>query len=227
MNYSKEQFNKIFDNTLLKPVSRTEDFKRICDQSAQYGFCTVAVNSGVVKTCAEFLAGSGVKVDAAIAFPLGIMTIKAKVQEALGCIQDGAGEIDYVLNIGKVKEGNFAYIKEEMKAITETCHEHSIISKVIFENCYLTDMEKRTVCEIALDVQPDFIKTSTGFAASSATIADVKLMKEMVGEKVKVKAAGGVRTLADCIAMMEAGAERIGCSNSVAIADEYVKMITR
>ena len=225
MIYTKEQFPKLFDNTLLKPFSTTDDFRAICKQSVEYGFCSVAVNTGVVRLCAEFLSESGVKVDAAVCFPLGITTIASKVQETIGSIADGAGEVDYVLNIGKLKEGNLRYIKEEMYAITQICREHNVISKVIFENCYLTDDEKRAACEIALEVRPDFIKTSTGFAPTSATVADVRLMKEMVQDAVKVKAAGGVRTLEDCMAMLEAGADRIGCSNSAAICDAYFQSI--
>lgn len=225
MIYTKEQFPKLFDNTLLKPFSTTDDFRAICKQSVEYGFCSVAVNTGVVRLCAELLSESGVKVDAAVGFPLGITTIASKVQETIGSIADGAGEVDYVLNIGKLKEGNLRYIKEEMYAITQICREHNVISKVIFENCYLTDDEKRAACEIALEVCPDFIKTSTGFAPTSATVADVRLMKEMVQDAVKVKAAGGVRTLEDCMAMLEAGADRIGCSNSAAICDAYFQSI--
>lgn len=225
MIYTKEQFPKLFDNTLLKPFSTTDDFRAICKQSVEYGFCSVAVNTGVVRLCAELLSESGVKVDAAVGFPLGITTIASKVQETIGSIADGAGEVDYVLNIGKLKEGNLRYIKEEMYAITQICREHNVISKVIFENCYLTDDEKRAACEIALEVRPDFIKTSTGFAPASATVADVRLMKEMVQDTVKVKAAGGVRTLEDCMAMLEAGADRIGCSNSAAICDAYFQSI--
>ncbi len=221
MNYTKEQFNKLFDNTLLKPFSTEADLEKVCRQSAQYGFCSVAVNTGVVRFCAQVLEGTGVKVDAAVGFPLGITTIASKVQETIGAIADGAGEIDYVLNIGKLKEGNLDYIREEMKAIVSICREHGVVSKVIFENCYLTDEEKRAVCRIAREVRPDFIKTSTGFAPTSATVEDVRLMKQEVGDLVKVKAAGGVRTLEDCIAMVEAGADRIGCSNSAAIADAY------
>ncbi len=221
MKYTQKEFNKLFDNTLLKPFSVTEDFKKVCEESARYGFCTVAVNTGMVKTCAEFLKDTGVLVDAAVGFPLGITTIDSKVYEALGAIKDGAGEVDYVLNIGKLKEGNFDYIKEEMKAITALCKEHGVISKVIFENCYLTEYEKQKACEISLEVLPDFIKTSTGFGPSSATVEDVRLMKQAVGDKVKVKAAGGIRDLKTCMAILEAGAERIGCSCGVALAEEF------
>ncbi len=223
MIYTKETFNKLFDNTLLKPFSTTEDLKKICEISAQYGFCTVAVNTGVVKVCADFLSGTGVKVDAAVGFPLGITTVASKVFEAKGAISDGAGEVDYVLNIGKLKEGNFEYIKYEMQKMVELCKENNIVSKVIFENCYLTDYEKKKACEISLEVLPDFIKTSTGFGPSSATVEDVVLMKTMVGDKIKVKAAGGIRDYDTCIKILEAGAQRIGCSNSVAIAEDFLK----
>ena len=149
-----------------------------------------------------------------------------KVAETKQAIADGADEIDYVINIGELKSGNLAYIEDEMRKIVSVCREHGKTVKVIFENCYLTDDEKRTLCEIALKVKPDFIKTSTGFGtpapgvAVGATVEDVRLMKSMVGDAIKVKAAGGVRTLADALAMIEAGAERIGTSAGVSIIEE-------
>lgn len=216
-----ENFNKIFDHTILKPSTTEEQLKKVCDDAIKYGFCSVAVNTGMVKKCAEFLNDSGVLVDAAVGFPLGITTVEVKAFEAEQAIENGADEIDYVINIGKIKKGDTDYIRREMKTITDICRKHGVTSKVIFENCYLTDEEKTELCKIAKEIRPDFIKTSTGFGPSSATVHDVKLMKDAVGSDVKVKAAGGVRTLADCLAMIEAGAERIGCSNSPAIADEY------
>lgn len=218
-----KEFNKIFDHTILKPPTTKDDLKKVCDEAIRYGFCSVAVNTAMVKECAEYLKGSGVLVDAAVGFPLGITDIEVKVFEAEQAIRDGAGEVDYVINIGKIKESDVEYIKKEMQAMVEVCRKHHVTSKVIFENCYLTDEEKITLCGIAKEVEPDFIKTSTGFGPSSATVADVALMKQHVGDRVKVKAAGGVRDLETCLAMMEAGAERIGCSNSCAIADEYHK----
>ena len=128
-----------------------------------------------------------------------------------------------MINVGKMKEGNTDYIKEEMEQIAAVCRKYHVPSKVIFENCYLTDEEKIKLCQIAKEVKPDFIKTSTGFGPSSATVEDVKLMKTHVGDEVKVKAAGGVRDLKTCLAMLEAGAERIGCSCSVAIAEDYAQ----
>lgn len=215
------EFNKIFDHTILKPPTTEADLKKVCEEAIKYGFCSVAVNTGMVAKCAEFLKGSDVLVDAAVGFPLGITTIDCKVREAEEAIANGAGEIDYVINIGKIKEGNTAYIKEEMEKIVAVCRKHGITSKVIFENCYLTDAEKITLCQIASQVKPDFIKTSTGFGPSSATVQDVELMRKNVCAEVKVKAAGGVRDLDTCLKMLEAGAERIGCSNSPAIAEEY------
>lgn len=216
-----KSFNKIFDHTILKPSTTEEQLKKVCDDAIKYGFCSVAVNTGMVKKCAEFLNNSGVLVDAAVGFPLGITTVEVKAFETEQAIENGADEIDYVTNIGKIKQGDTDYIRREMKTITDICRKHGVTSKVIFENCYLTDEEKTELCKIAKEIKPDFIKTSTGFGPSSATVHDVKLMKDAVGSDVKVKAAGGVRTLADCLAMIEAGAERIGCSNSPAIADEY------
>lgn len=215
------EFNKIFDHTILKPPTTEADLKKVCDDAVKYGFCSVAVNTGMVSACAEFLKGSDVLVDAAVGFPLGITTIDCKVCETEEAIKNGAGEIDYVINIGKIKQGDTDYIKEEMKKIVSVCRKYNVTSKVIFENCYLTDDEKITLCKIASEVKPDFIKTSTGFGPSSATVEDVKLMKKNVSSDVKVKAAGGVRDLKTCLKMLDAGAERIGCSNSPAIADEY------
>lgn len=220
-----KDFNKIFDHTILKSVTTDEDLKKVCDDAKKYGFCSVAVNTGMVAKCAEFLKGSDVLVDAAVGFPLGITTIDCKVFEAEEAIKNGAGEIDYVINIGKIKQGDTAYIKEEMEKIVYLCRKYNVTSKVIFENCYLTDEEKITLCKIASEVKPDYIKTSTGFGPSSATPEDVKLMRENVSADIKVKAAGGVRDLNSCKAMLEAGAERIGCSNSSAIADEYKNSI--
>lgn len=216
-----KNFNKLFDHTILKPSTTEAELKRVCEDAVKYGFCSVAVNTGMVSKCAEFLKDSGVLVDAAVGFPLGITTVEVKALETEQAIKDGAGEIDYVINIGKMKQGDVEYIKREMELIVSICRKNGVTSKVIFENCYLTDDEKISLCRIATEVKPNFIKTSTGFGPSSATVDDVRLMKKHISNDVKVKAAGGVRTLNDCLAMIEAGAERIGCSNSCAIADEY------
>lgn len=217
---------KYFDQTLLKPYVTEERLREFCLESDRYGFAMVAINSAPVKFCREVLKNSAVHVGAAIGFPLGQTTVEDKVFETRQAIAEGADEIDYVVNLVKLKSGDLAFVEDEMRRIVEVCNEHGKISKVIFENCYLTDDEKKTLCEIALKVRPTFIKTSTGFGtpekgiAVGATVADVRLMKTMVGDAVKVKAAGGVRTLADALAMIEAGAERIGTSAGVKIVEE-------
>ena len=226
MDFTPEQLAAYFDQSLLKAYASEQDFKIFCAECAAYHFKMAAINSVPVKLCRELLAGSGVLVGAAIGFPLGQTTIENKVHETEQAIADGADEIDYVMNIGVLKSGNTAYIEDEMRRIVAVCRAHGKTVKVILENCYLTDEEKRTVCEIARRVKPDFVKTSTGFGtpaagiSAGATVEDIRLMKSVVGDEVKVKAAGGVRTLDDALAMIEAGAERIGTSASIAIIKE-------
>ena len=171
--------------------------------------------------CKKKLEGSPVHVGAAIGFPLGQTTLECKIFETKDAIEKGADEIDYVINVAELKNKNYDYIKKEMEEIVKICREAGKTSKVIFENCYLTDDEKRKVAEIAKEVKPDFIKTSTGFGTGGATVEDVKLMKSVVGDEVKVKAAGGIRDLKTALAMIEAGAERLGTSAGVAIVEEY------
>lgn len=209
------------DHTLLRADATENEFRQLCQEADDYGFKMVAINSFPVKQCREFLQDSPVHVGAAIGFPLGQTTIATKVFEVQDAIKNGADEIDYVINIGKLKAGDSEYIKEEMSAIVKASREGGILSKVILENCYLTDEEKVTVCEIARAVKPDFVKTSTGFGTSGATLADVALMKKVVGEEVKVKAAGGIRDLTTALAMIEAGAQRLGTSSGIKIIEEY------
>lgn len=212
--------NKI-DHTNLEPFAVEEDFRKTCDEAIEHGFKMVAINSSPVALCVEFLKDSRVHVGAAISFPLGQTTIETKIFEVQNAIKNGANEIDYVINIGELKNGNLAYIRKEMKVIVEMCKKADVLSKVILENCYLTKDEKVQVCEIAKEVMPDFVKTSTGFGRTGATVDDVKLMKEVVGNKVKVKAAGGIRDLDTALAMIAAGAERLGMSAGVKVMEEY------
>lgn len=217
------QLAKYFDHTQLKAFATEDDFKVLCEEAKQYGFMMVAINSVPVATCKALLADTDVHVGAAISFPLGQTTIAVKCFETEQAIAEGADEIDYVINVGKLKEGNDAYIEEEMKAIVAICRKANVCSKVIFETCYLTEDEIIRVAEIAKRVKPDFVKTSTGFGTAGATVEHVALMKRTVGDDVKVKASGGVRDLKTCLAMIEAGAERIGSSNSIKIVEEYAK----
>ena len=215
------KFSKYFDHTCLKPYATRKDMAKLCEEAKKYDFMMVAINSTQTKLCKELLKGTDIHVGAAISFPLGQTTIETKVFETKDAIANGADEIDYVINITELKEKNYDYIKEEMTQIVDICRKHNVISKVIFENCYLTDEEKIKLCEIALEVKPDFIKTSTGFGTGGATVEDVKLMKSIVKDTVKVKAAGGIRDLDTCLKMIEAGAERIGTSSAIKITQAY------
>lgn len=208
-------------------MHRKKILKKLCREADEYGFAMVAINSSPVACCKELLKDSKVHVGAAISFPLGQTTIETKVFETKNAIENGADEIDYVINIGELKNGNYAYIEDEMEQIVKLCRDNNVLIKVIFENCYLEKDEIVKVAEIAKKVKPDFIKTSTGFGPSGATVEDVKLMKETVGDEVKVKAAGGIRDLETCLAMIEAGAERIGCSKSIEITEAYKKQLNK
>ncbi|MCD7893779.1 MAG: deoxyribose-phosphate aldolase [Erysipelotrichaceae bacterium] len=219
----RKQLVSMFDHTLLKPYASKEDFKQLCQEADENGFAMVAINSSPVKWCREFLKDSKVHVGAAISFPLGQTTIETKVAETKQAIQDGANEIDYVINIGELKTGNLDYIEDEMKQIVSICKESDVLSKVILETCYLTKEEIIEVCKIAKKVKPNFVKTSTGFGTNGATVENVKLMKETVGDDVQVKAAGGIRDWKTCKAMIEAGATRIGTSSSFKILEGFDK----
>ncbi|MER1954650.1 MAG: deoxyribose-phosphate aldolase [Desemzia incerta] len=214
----------MIDHTLLKADAQKAGFEKLCQEADEYGFKMVAINSAPVALCKEFLKDSPVHVGAAIGFPLGQTSIAVKVFEVKDAIANGADEIDYVINVRELKDGNLDYIEQEMTEIVTVCREHGILSKVILENCCLTNEEKTAVCQIAKKVRPDFVKTSTGFGTSGATVEDVKLMKDIVGSDVKVKAAGGIRDFAATKAMIEAGADRIGTSAGIQIVEEYKTM---
>ncbi len=220
-NISRKELAAIFDHTNLKASATEQDFEKLCREAVENNFAMVAINSYPVKLCKKMLEGTKVHVGAAIAFPLGQMTIEAKAAETRDAIACGADEIDYVINVGKAKEGDFAYIRKEMETIVEICKKSGVLSKVIFENCYLTKEEIRCIAEIALECRPDFIKTSTGFGSGGAEEEDVKLMKSVVGDHVKVKAAGGICGWESCKKMIDAGAERIGTSSSFKILEEF------
>ncbi|EHL09314.1 deoxyribose-phosphate aldolase [Oribacterium asaccharolyticum ACB7] len=216
----KHELANMIDQTLLKPFVTLEDMRKHCEMADQYGFKTVAINNAVVEYCSGLLKNSKTVCDAAVSFPLGQCTLETKVFETSDVIKKGAKEVDYVVNLVELKSGNWNYIEKEMNSIVQICLQNNVISKVIFENCYLTQTEKERLCEIALKVGPDFIKTSTGFGTGGATIEDVKLMKAMVGEKIKIKAAGGIRDLKTALEMIAAGASRIGTSCGTQIIDE-------
>lgn len=222
---NQQELAAYFDHTQLRAWASHQDFVKLCEESMEYGFKMVAINPAQVVRCRKLLGDSPVHVGAAVGFPLGQTTIEDKLNETKTAISNGSDEIDYVINITELKEKNYRYIEKEMAEITEVCRKSKVISKVIFENCYLTDQEKEELCRIALNVPPDYIKTSTGFGTGGATFEDVALMKRMVGDEIKIKAAGGVRTLETALQMIELGVSRIGSTASVLIVEELKKRI--
>lgn len=216
----KKKLAEMIDQTLLKPFVTLDDMKIHCETADKYGFKTVAVNNAVVEYCARLLQNSRTVCDAAVSFPLGQCTLETKIFETNDVIEKGAKEVDYVVNIVELKSGNWEYIEKEMISIVNACNKNGVISKVIFENCYLNDDEKRKLCQIALKVHPNFIKTSTGFGRGGATEEDIRLMKSVVGDEIKIKAAGGIRDLRTALSMIRAGASRIGTSCGTQIIDE-------
>ena len=217
----RQELAGMIDHTNLKAYVDAEAMRRLCDEARVNGFAMVAVNSAQTTLCRTLLKDTRVHVGAAISFPLGQMTIEAKVFETENAIKNGADEIDYVVNLTAVKDGNWVYVRDEMERIVAASRKGGAICKVIFENCYLTKEEIVHLAEIARDVRPDFIKTSTGFGTGGATVEDVKLMRDTVQGEVKVKAAGGIRDWVTCRAMIEAGAVRIGTSAGLKILAEF------
>ena len=212
-----------FDHTCLKAYATNDDLIKLCNEAKEIKAAMVAINTEWVAFCKKRLKDTSVHVGAAIGFPLGQCALPTKVFETLYAIEQGADEIDYVINIGKARMHDWDYVKKEMESIVSICKENNVISKVIFENCYLEKDEIRQLAMIAKEVRPDYIKTSTGFGISGAMVEDVKLMKSVVGDSVKVKAAGGIRDWQLCKKMIEAGAQRIGTSSSFAILEGYDK----
>jgi deoxyribose-phosphate aldolase len=218
---TRGQLCKMFDHTNLMAFATEGDFNKLCNEAKDNDFGMVAINSFPVNYCKNLLKDTNVHVGAAIAFPLGQTTIESKVSETLNAINEGADEIDYVLNIAKVKEKNFDYIKEEMERIVKVCRDNRVIIKVIFEICYLTNEEVKIVSRIAKEVKPDFVKTSTGFGTGGATVEAVKLMKDTVGDGIQVKAAGGIRSWKTAEKMIDAGATRLGTSSAFKILEGF------
>ena len=215
-----EEFAGMIDHTDLRPFVTREDLKKLCLEARKYHFKMVAINSVQTEYCHNILRGTGVHTGAAIGFPLGQQTISTKLFETREAIINGADEIDYVINITELKEKNYDYIEKEMDMIVNECRFQNVISKIIFENCYLTKEEIITLSKLALIHKPDYIKTSTGFGTSGATVEDVELMKRIVGNVIGIKAAGGIRTYEKALDMLKAGASRIGTSHSLDILRE-------
>ena len=208
---------RMIDHTFLKAFGSPADIENLCAEARKWGFGAVCVHPCNIERCVDLLAGSPVRVCTVAGFPLGQMSSTAKAFEIRDSLDRGAQEIDLVVNVRAVQAGDEELVRAELGNLAEVCADAGATSKVILENCYLTDDQKCRVCRLAVEAGVDFVKTSTGFGTGGATVADVRLMKETVGDDAEVKAAGGIRTYEDAVAMIEAGATRIGASSGVAI----------
>ena len=210
------QLNKYIDHTILKANATKADVEKLCAEAREYDFASVCINTCFVPLAAELLAGSDVKVCCVVGFPLGAMSTEAKAFETKWAVEHGAQEVDMVLNVGAMIAGDEKTVLEDIRAVVDAAHPKAIV-KVILENCLLTDEQKTRACKLCVQAGAEFVKTSTGFSTGGATVEDVALMKKAVDGKAKVKAAGGIRTKEDALAMIEAGADRIGASAGIAI----------
>lgn len=204
---------KMIDHTMLKADATTETIKRYCSEAKEYGFASVCVNTCHVHLVAEELKGSDVKVCCVVGFPLGAMSTAAKAFEAKTAIQDGADEVDMVINVGGMKDRNYEMVKADIKAVVDASEGRTV--KVIIETCLLTKDEIVKACELSVEAGASFVKTSTGFSTGGALASDVALMKKTVGDRAKVKASGGIRTYEQAMELINAGADRIGAGNGV------------
>jgi len=211
---------KILDHSLLQPYFTDDDVKAGCAIALKYDVASVCARPSDMKLVSALLAGSSVAVSTVIGFPHGSSTTQTKVFESERAMDDGATELDMVLNIGKLKSGDAAYVESDIRAVVEAAHARGAIVKVILENCYLTDDEKRAACEISEAAGADYVKTSTGYGTSGAKIEDLELMRKAVSPQVKIKAAGGLRTLDAVLAAKAAGADRCGVSATESIMQE-------
>ena len=223
-NLSVKQLAGMIDHTFLKPFGTAENIEKLCAEARKYEFAMVAINPAEVETCVKLLEGSPVRVGAAIGFPLGQTTTECKAFETRDAIAKGATEIDTVINVRALQKGRLDIVKKEIEEMVAICRPAGVICKVILETCYLSDAEKETVCRIAKEAGVDFVKTST-FGPAGATVEDVALMRRVVGPEIGVKAAGGIRDLDTALAMIKAGATRIGTSSGVTIVEAYKSAI--
>jgi deoxyribose-phosphate aldolase len=213
---SQAELARYIDHTLLKPEAVQSQFDKLCEEAVKYQFFSVCVNSAWVSYVAKKLRGTGIKVCCVIGFPLGEMESRSKAFEARNAIENGANELDMVINIGALKSRNLKLVEEDIRAVKRACRSNTIL-KVIIETSLLTEEEKVLACELSKKAEADFVKTSTGFSASGATVADIALMRRVVGPKMGVKASGGITDFNKAVALINAGANRLGCGSSVAV----------
>lgn len=213
----KQNIANMIDHTVLKAFSSKEDVIKVCEEAKEYGFFSVCINPTHIELAKKELEGSKVKVCTVIGFPLGANTSEVKAFETKDAIAKGAHEVDMVINIGALKDKNYDLVYNDIKAVVDAANKEALV-KVIIETCYLTDEEKQIACELSVKAGADYVKTSTGFGTGGSTPEDIKLMRDVVGPNVGVKASGGVRTTEDAIKVIDAGASRIGASASISIA---------
>ncbi|RLI22632.1 deoxyribose-phosphate aldolase [Candidatus Bathyarchaeota archaeon] len=217
---SREKLAKMIDSTNVKATASRSDIEKLCKDAVHHGFGCVCVNPIYVKLASQLLKGSDVKVCSTVGFPFGATLPEIKALEAIKAVENGAQELDMVINLSALKSGNYEAVKEDIAAVVDAKRlDERVIVKVIIETACLTDEEKLVACKLAKDAGADFVKTCTGFFGKGATVEDVRLMRQTVGEAMGVKAAGGIRTYADAVAMIRAGANRIGTSTAVQIIE--------
>ncbi len=217
LKLSANELAGMIDHTLLKPDATLSEIKQLCEEAIQNNFASVCINPSYVETCFDLVKSSNVKVCTVIGFPLGATTTQSKFLEAEEAIKNGAEELDMVINIGKLKNKEYEFVLNEIKSIADLSKKHLCTSKVILETCLLSDEEKVYACLLSKAAGVNFVKTSTGFSKGGATVKDVSLMKFVVGDNLQVKASGGIRSHEDAIAMINAGATRLGASAGVKI----------
>ena len=221
MQISRKELAEIIDSTNVKAVATRSEIEKLCKEAVQYGFRCAVVNPVYVRFATKFLKGSNVKVCSTVGFPFGVSLSEIKALEAVKAVEDGAEELDMVINLSALKSADYEFVKQDIAAVLDVKRlSKEIIVKVIIETAYLTRDEKIIACNLVKEAGADFVKTSTGFFGGGATVEDVRLMRQTVGRNMGVKAAGGIRTYADAAAMIEAGANRIGTSTAIAIIEE-------
>lgn len=225
MNWTYETVARRIDHSLLNPILTTKEIAQGCELAARYQAASVCVKPFGVPLAAKILQGTGVEVGTTVGFPHGGHATAVKVHETITAIEQGATEIDMVINIGWAIQGEWSLIRDEIGAITQACHDRKAVLKVIFENCYLNDDQKRTLCQICGDVNADYVKTSTGYGTSGSTWDDLILMRNASPAHVKLKAAGGIRTLDEALRCVELQCDRIGASKTAEMLDEWRKRL--
>ncbi|MCR4428608.1 MAG: deoxyribose-phosphate aldolase [Caldiserica bacterium] len=221
---NRQELAKFIDHTLLKATASEDEISKLCKEAKEFKFAAVCVNPSYVKFCSDLLKGTEVKVATVIGFPLGANTAQVKAFEAKKAVEDGAEEVDMVINIGALKSGDLNLVLGDIKGVVQAAK--PAITKVIIETCYLTEEEKKIASGLVKEAGAHFVKTSTGFGTGGATVEDVKLIRSVVGNDLKIKASGGIRSFEDARKMIEAGADRLGTSSGVKIMEEFLQIET-